>query len=111
MILIVMLAGYKCHPALSVAQRTNIKLRKSVSTHHTRAVTAINCGAESRTLSMICSECALYEPDKVNPPGGLGDCEINRQNPREVALQHKDGLHYHRKLIYPGVAGCSEWTE
>lgn len=68
---------------------------------------------------MICSGCALYEPDELNPAGGLGDCPVNRTNPRQVAILHKnvkqkDGrlkneLHYHSKLIFPNMAGCSQW--
>lgn len=58
---------------------------------------------------MICKDCALYEPDDENPAGGLGDCEVNRRNPRQVAIQHGDRVHYHSNLIYPNTAGCSQW--
>lgn len=62
-----------------------------------------------KTRAMICKDCAIYEPDQVNPPGGLGDCEINRRNPRQVAIQCNDQLHYHSNLIYPNATGCSQW--
>ena len=75
-----------------------------------------------------CGSCEFFLPDDVNPPGGLGGCDLETERPGDSMVFLDQGTKHHMRvkvlgkttyleihrsllLVYPFQKACDEWKE